>query len=207
MLDATFPGAEIILSEDGGRDLDPFNRSVAIMNASLKAVGNVLVVIDCDVWSDGIPTAVELVASGSPWAKPQVRVHRLTLEQTQRVYAGQPPWELSYKQKPYINALGGGAVVVSSQALATVPFDHRFIGWGYEDFSWEAAVTTLMPNGVQLNGTLFHLWHPPGRPKYGASPSNLNLWDRYRAAKGNETTIHELLREANDQRPLSAARQ
>ena len=50
-------------------------------------------------------------------------------------------------------------------------FDPRFVGWGGEDTSLGAALTTLVGPPARLEASVWHLWHPgPNRPPSSAAP-------------------------------------
>ena len=66
-----FPDAEIIIqSDDGGI---PFSKTLAINSGFERSHGDVVAILDCDVWMEPehIREAVELIASGAArWVRP-----------------------------------------------------------------------------------------------------------------------------------------
>lgn len=195
------PGWQVVT---GAAPDGPWCKAAAVADALTRAAGELLVVADADVWSDGVQDAVTAVAGGAPWAVPHWHVHRLTEAATAAVLAGGrmegevggSRWRRVERQ-PYPGYPGGGMVVLPRALYGQVPLDPRFAGWGQEDECWAAALKTVA--GVPWRGgaDLWHLWHPPQRrmtPRFG-SREGRELYRRYQAAR-TPAAMRELLAEA-----------
>lgn len=181
----------------GGHD---FTKSMAINEAARESEADVLVLADADCWTDGIEAAVEVALDGEPWAIPHRKVHRLTEKATEAVLSGAEPTGQPTVERPYVGVKAGGVVVVRHEVLLDVPWDERFKGWGRQDLSWRAAMTTLYgAKPWRGDAPLFHLWHPPAPRRtrtQSLSKASEALYARYKAARFDERAIRELLKGA-----------
>lgn len=175
----------------------PWSKGAAVADALEQTRADVLVVADADVWSDGIPAAVNTVASGrARWAMPHQLVRRLTPEATQAVLDGAPPaGQPTAETHPGMP--GGGIVVLARDVLTGVPMDPRFEGWGQEDQAWALALTTLAGPMWRGAADLHHLWHPPAprRSRAVGSAASLARYRRYQAASGQVSQMRALVAE------------
>lgn len=176
----------------------PWCKAAAVQRAAQHAHADILVVADADVWCDTVDQAVAAVEGGAPWAIPHDRVHRLTAQATTNVVNGQPFDVQPLDQRPYRGHAGGGIVVLPADTLAQVPLDPRFVGWGQEDDSWAAALTTVAGRPWRGHSPLWHLWHPPAERinRRVGSRDGERLWGRYLRATKNPQRMHQLLEEA-----------
>jgi hypothetical protein len=175
----------------------PWSKGAAVADALSQTGAGTLVVADADVWTVGVPEAVDAVVSGrARWAMPHQLVRRLTEEATQAVLdgasvSGQPTAETHRGMQ------GGGMIVLDRQVLEGVPMDPQFTGWGQEDQAWALALETLA--GPMWRGTsdLFHLWHPPAprRSRSVGSAESLARYRRYQAAAGQQAQMRALVAE------------
>lgn len=180
----------------------PWRKGVAVADAASRADGDVVVVADADVWSDGIGAAVDAVLAGAPWAIPHGRVHRLSETATAQVLAGADPKVAAeaidgLARTPYLGVEGGGLVVLPAEALARVPMDPRFAGWGQDDQSWALALGTILGKRHRGAAPLYHLWHPP-LPRLNShvgSPESHALHVRYQYAARSRPAMRALLAE------------
>lgn len=191
---ATFPHWELVVGEcpDG-----PWRKGAAVRDAANKATGDVLVVADADVWTDGISEAVQAVYEGVGWAIPHYHVHRLTEGATARILAG---GELhgNTTRKPYPGFAGGGMFLLRRETLEQVPVDPRFGGWGQEDEAASLALTCLAGRPYRGTAPLWHLWHEPA-PRltgYAGSAESIALLKRYKTAARSPRAMRALLAEA-----------
>lgn len=152
---------------------------------------------DADVWTDGLPAAVEAVESGMPWAQPHGLVHRLSEEGTVAVLSGEDWWDQPLAQRPYRGVQGGGIVVAMKDVLRAVPVDTRFIGWGQEDMAQAAALETMVGCPWRGSADLIHLWHPPQQrmTRRRGSQEAWVLWKRYSRASQDPAAMQALLAE------------
>ena len=160
----------------------------AVADALSRASGDILVVADADVWTDGIPAAVAKVKAGAAWAIPHYLVRRLTKPATLEVLTT-GAWPVrrtttTYAQPPYPGRPGGGIVVLSRAAYERVPMDPRFRGWGQEDESWALALGTLLGKSWRGLADLWHLYHTPAprQSRTIGSQASMNLHRRYTTA-------------------------
>lgn len=174
-----------------------WNKAEAIISGARRSFGDIIVMMDADVWSDGIIDSVDAVRKGAPWSMPHGRVHRLTEEATAALLDGADDASVLERcvEKPYRGVDGGGIVVLSRDTLERVPPDTRFRGWGGEDEAWAAALSTLAGPGRRFDYPLLHLWHPPQERKTRSQGSDENtaLWREYRAARGNRQRMLEVM--------------
>jgi len=188
----------------------PWCKAAAIASTLNRLDGDVVVVHDADVWSDATPQAAAEAAQHRSWAIPHQLVHRLTGDATRAVLDGADPVGQPTEQTPYIGVAAGGIVVLHRDALADVPLDCRFVGWGGEDHSWGYALHAL--TGPPWRGTapLHHLWHPPAERitrRVGSYPSE-QLRRRYFAARNDRPAMRALVEAGRHQawpRPRSSS--
>ena len=179
---------------------DPWVKARAVMPAVAACSADVLVIADADVWTDGLPAAVEQVAAGAPWAIPHYTLRRLTEHGTAAALAGAPLWDQPLAEHAYPGVQGGGIVVTHRAIAEAVPLDARFVGWGQEDQSWAIALHFTVGPAWRGNTPLYHLWHPPQQRmdrRYGSDASR-QLWRRYVRARGDDAAMQDLVREARD---------
>lgn len=129
--------------------------------ARLPVAYSTVVVMDADVWCQGLQAAVSAVQAGARWAVPHQTVYRLTPESTSRLIAGEPPEGLPTSERPHRATRGGGIVVLNRDLANEVPMDPRFRGWGQEDSAYGLALQTLAGEAWASDVPLYHLWHPP----------------------------------------------
>jgi hypothetical protein len=190
-----YPDWQVVVGEttDG-----PWCKATAVSDALSRADGDVLVVADADVWTDGAGEAVRHVQSGAAWAVPHWRVCRLDKPSTEAVLAGAPLGiGHGYDRKPYMGRRGGGMVVLSRTLYDAVPLDARYLGWGREDDSWALALRALAGKEWRGLEDLWHLHHRPQKqPGNGrGSADSEALYRRYVAAKTDPDAMRSLLDE------------
>jgi hypothetical protein len=169
---------------EGSCPSGPWVKATAVADAVSRASGDVLVVADTDVWTDGISEAVDMVASGRAlWAVPHTLVHRLSEESSAAVIAGRSLGG-HVEERPYRGFAGGGVVVITSALWDECPLDRRFLGWGQEDQAWGIALTAIAGQPWRGTSDLWHLWHPP-QPRLSRSTGSMagrRLLAEYQAA-------------------------
>jgi hypothetical protein len=134
----------------GKPNSDTWCKAEAVANAIADQPGDILVVSDADVWTDGVAEAIQRVRDGAPWVIPHHRVRRLTEAATTDVLAGRPsnedmpldPFVEGLPGIAYAGVAGGGIVVLRRDVYETCPLDPRFTGWGQED--------ECLPEGTQI---------------------------------------------------------
>jgi hypothetical protein len=204
---ARLPGAEIIVASDDGHD--PFCKAMAVNRAAAQATGDVLGILDSDIWlrTKHMEEAVRAVASGKvPWLIPAKEVIRLTPAFTQRVLAMDPaadfPPVLPEDIERRSRAVGLLHLFPRAGFDRVGGMDERYRGWGGEDCAWTAALDTLWGKHATGGHTLLHLWHPrargvSGKPIWiGQTGRNTDLNRSYRRARGNPRVMAALCAEA-----------
>lgn len=173
-----------------------FNRAPAIVAGAQQAHGQVLVIVDADVFlEDNANEALAAVRDGAPWAVPHGLVHRLDETTTSRLLSGDRNVPVTYDQKPYRGHPAGGIVVIHRDVLEQVPPDRRFAGWGQEDDAWAAALLTLAGPPWRGDAALWHLWHPHPvrRTRRVGNRAGEQLFRQYKAARGNPSRMRQLV--------------
>lgn len=194
------PTWQIVIGVSEGAE---WRKADAVAAGLELADGDLAVVTDADVWTDPA-AAVAAVELGSPWAAPHRLVHRLSIESTAQVLAGERweglPLDGTHRQdsRPYLGVLGGGVVVAERSTLLEVPLDRRFTGWGQEDQAWAIALTRLAGRAWRGDQDLVHLWHPAQdrSTRSIGSREGAALLARYRRARGSADRMRALLAEA-----------
>lgn len=181
----------------------PFNRAEGIVTGALRVDADVLIVADGDCWSDGIFDAIEQVRSGTPWAVPHLRLHRLTEQATERVLAGgRPEDQDDYAERPYKGHAAGTLLVIPRSTLLDVPPDVRMTGWGQEDDAWALALRGLVGKPWRGEEPCWHLWHAPQprRDRGVGNETNLALYRRYKACRYDPVRMRALVEEGKSVR-------
>jgi hypothetical protein len=204
-----FPDAEMIIqSDDGGI---PFSKTLAINSAFERSRGDVVAILDCDVWIEPEHTreAVDLIASEKAyWVRPASKVYRLTEEATARLIAQDPLVPFPPRERTdfeSIRKVWGLLHLFPRAAFEAIGgYDPRFRGWGGEDWAAIDAMDTLWGRHTMLPYPLFHLYHPRLRNAAGESvwlgqtSRNIDLRQRYSAARGDPKAMRALVEEAKD---------
>ena len=177
------PGWRIVEANHAGE----WSKGAALADAVAKVTSDVVIVADADclIAPAEIRAAVARASLGAPWVVPHTNVLRLDEWETHDLLAtGQVPHiQRRHRRRRYYGGIaGGGMVVLPRRAWDTVPMDPRFVGWGYEDVCWGAALDTLVGPHVRLDAELVHLWHPPQAEHSKPRPESETLYQQYLAA-------------------------
>lgn len=194
-------GWEIIEGHSSARG---FSRTQAILDAASKATGDVFVVADADVFTDGIAASFDHLAEHG-WCVPHRLLHRLSPESSSRVMAGEDwhglPLSTDNHQdrRPYKGNECGTLVVLTRDNFHAAPPDPRFVGWGSEDVAWSLALRCLVGPPWRGDADLVHLWHPPQdrQSRTVGNRHNDRLLRRYRAVRRSPEAMRALLEEVN----------
>ena len=108
----------------------PWSKGAALRPTIEASRADIVVQADADVWTDGLPEAIEAVEHGAPWAIPHDLLHRLSEEDTAAVIEGADWRGMVAEQPAYPGIEGGGIVVASKGVIQSIPIDARFTGWG-----------------------------------------------------------------------------
>jgi hypothetical protein len=200
------PEAEIIVQGDDGGT--PFSKTLAVNRAFARSGGEVIGMLDADVWVDAEHTreAVELIARGQArWVKPANKVFRLTKAATERLLARPPATAFPQHGRDDVESvrkIWGLFHLFPREAFEAIGgYDPRFRGWGGEDTAAIAAMDTLWGEHTMLVHPLYHLHHPTrtnaaGEAIWGGQAArNTDLRDRYDAARGRPELMRILAEE------------
>lgn len=167
------------------------NAVTAALDSLDPADGDVLAIVDADVWTLYLGEAIAAVKRGMPWARPHDRVIRLNEWATESILAGENPvtgfGPTGYEEAGYNAMRGGGITVLKAGDYRKVPLDPRFEGWGHEDEAWGLALTAVYGEPFEVHETLWHLWHPPQdrQDRSTGSDASVKMLRRYAMARGD----------------------
>lgn len=157
---------------------EPFNRSEARNNAFKASDADVLLVADADTvfQPDAIRGALRLIEDGAPWVIPyreQAGYYSLSQTATKRIVERAPEdfvpepideddWEHKHASPSDPLPSWAGMLVLPRTAWDAVGgYDEAFIGWGFEDNAFRAALDRRVgPHRRVQNSYVLHLWHP-----------------------------------------------
>ncbi|HEX3045394.1 MAG TPA: galactosyltransferase-related protein, partial [Bacillota bacterium] len=182
------PEVELVIGEDQS---ELFNRSKAINRAAAKATGDLLMIVDGDIFfGTRLIDKIMVIAPDHPWIIPFCRGYKLTLEMSRKVTESETI-KLPDRLRPgdiERNCFYYGAFinVMSRKAFETVGgMDERFHGWGGEEEALVRALDTLVGKHYRMDETIFHLWHPPADLQHPHHHQNDALKERYYRAFGD----------------------
>lgn len=156
------PDAEIVVADDGST---PFNKCASINLAASKASGDVFIQMDADFLcaAELLLKAVSLVEGQRRWALPASKIYRLTPEATERLRIAPSSLSASIKAEHYYDQWEelSATAIYSAHAIKEIGgMPESLSGWGGEDVAWKSVLSTLWGPLKQLEGSMFHLWHP-----------------------------------------------
>jgi hypothetical protein len=203
------PDAEMIIQgDDGGL---PFSKTVAINSGFERSTGDIVAMVDCDVWIEPeyIREAVDLIVRGdAPWVMPASKVYRLTDEATARLIILDPSSPFPKRRREDFESIRKvwGLLHVFPRAAfdAIGGYDPRFRGWGGEDWAAIDAMDTLWGHHTTLPHSIFHLHHrriadADGESIWlGQTKRNTELRRRYGAARDDRAAMRSLVDEARE---------
>jgi hypothetical protein len=195
------PEAELCLGIINGEKI---NKSKAVNSAAKKATRDIFVIADADVVYDPnlIVEAIRLLKKGA-WVVPFTEVYNIEKQGTERLLNKEPKWPINVKSEEctksnwVYDGFAGKLFVISRENFDAVDgFDERFIGWGGEDDAFSHAVRTICGKIMNVQGKIFHLWHPSSN--YQTNPNGIangNLLNRYERASGNKEEMIKIIHE------------
>jgi glycosyltransferase involved in cell wall biosynthesis len=185
LLDAAGIDTELVISDSEG---EQFNLAEARNRGVHAAAHDVVLLVDADAIAPR-DTVLEALSAAEVdhlthycfdgFVYPDAATSRMLLDGMQLEITGGSPHESS-------------VMALTKHAYWTAGgMDERFVGWGGEDNAFRAATDTMNGDSWWHHGTAYALWHDsPGRQ---ASPENLALVARYRAAWKDRTAMHKLI--------------
>jgi hypothetical protein len=193
-----------------GRNSNEFNRGGSINTAAREAGDwDVALIGDADTYQDpdAAYAAAEIAASSGdlvvPWSE-RLKLSNIGTE----IFGKLGPTQVFLRHRDVTDKTsrdGGGATIIVPRSAWDVVggFDESHLGYGNEDLAFMAAIETLVAKPTRVQGRALHLWHPTrkgvGTLKAATRP-NQELWDRYRAARGDARAMRALLDERDETR-------
>ena len=201
----TMPEAELVL---GFLDDKEINKSKAVNQAVKQATKDILVLADADVVYDpNLIAKAILHVHQAAMVVPFTEIRDMNQPGTERLLAAEPVWPVEVKQEENMKSplmyegFAGKLIVMHRKHFEAVGgFDERFIGWGGEDDAFSLSVRTICGELVNLEGAIYHMWHPPST--YRTNPhgkANRELLQRYDQANGNQEAMLKLIHERGTQ--------
>ncbi len=181
----------------GRHDDGPWCKALAVADALAQTQAEILIVADADIWTDGLPAAVQAVQDGAAWAVPHRGVHRLNEAATGRYMAGELLDGLPLAERAYLGVECGGIFVIRRETYEAAPLDPRFVGWGSEDEAAGFAWRCLLGPPWRGKTPLIHLFHPPqerATRNFGSMESR-DLRKRYARARNDPAAMRHLIEE------------
>jgi hypothetical protein len=226
------PGAEVVIGRDAEaiRSQTPFSKSAAINDAASRALGDVFVVVDADIYIPAqtiVDCAKEIrlaVSKGRKlWFVPYRKIFRLTEEASRKLLESSPKRPVTPTDGIQAMTVGHwwGAMIqmMPREAFETVGgWDPRFKGWGGEDRAAMVAMDTLYGPHKTFRGEVLHIWHPvitrpsadndrvKSRMWANQDPSQYNnvLSGRYFASQWNVKRMRRLVDEFKNEGTVSS---
>lgn len=187
------PKAEICKGYDDG---ELFCKSAAVNKAAKKSTRDIFIILDNDIAFDMalIDIGIKML-NEYPWVIPYTEKVLLDDDNTNRLLSMNPSVTMSESKftSTIIEKNGYGAIcIVPRKNFEKLKgFDEGFKGWGGEDSAFYIAMNTLCGKlGRPENMPIWHLNHPrqPPRPR-----ANLELYNKYKEARGNRDAIQKLI--------------
>jgi predicted glycosyltransferase involved in capsule biosynthesis len=199
------PEAEIIVSDDDGGT--PFSKTIAVNNCYKKSSGNILAMVDADVWLNPkvIRESAKMIESGkASWVQPCNQVYRLNKEYTQKVlnrnyYDVLPPLKPAVDCERITKVIGLIAMFSRKDFEAVGGMDPRFRGWGWEDNCFNQLMNYHSGPSYKGKSVVYHLWHPrqkndQNKPIWeGQTDRNAVIGKEYKTAYKNSIESDKLM--------------
>lgn len=183
------PEADIFCGHD---DSEPFNRSSTRNYLVDKSDGDILLIADADTvfHREQIEVGIRKILNGASWVIPYAenRYYNVTADETALIWAS--PFESTIpeltdsSQWDHKITSWAGLLLVTREAFDLVGgYDPRFVGWGYEDNAFRAALDHRVGPHARVDSYALHLWHPApedqcfGQPHINANRELYRLYE------------------------------
>ena len=193
----TLADIELIVCDDGGKPGEPFNEGKAWNRCAELATGDILVVGESEVAFDAIQIAdaIHDVRDRGGWRIASA-YHQLDASATERILSSEPMSAIvvdtSEITRSFIMESVSPPLIVPRVAWDYVGgMDERYVGWGWIDKAFAAAMNTLYRPFERFPGSVFHLAHPRGSDR----DCNPELTARYLAAEGDVEAMRAIIAE------------
>lgn len=194
-------GANVVKADSGDSKMNRSEARNVGAGAAVEMGCETLVFADADVYVPRaqLEAAIALVEEpgDTEWVIAYEHYLQLTAGDTSHFLKCEPTHEYGPIENPRwsTNQGNAGMLVVSKRAFAAVGgYDERFIEWGWEDWAFANALSTLVHPQVRVPGYVLHLCHPrsPNRTKRQGRA----LFERYDAAMGDREAMVDLVHES-----------
>lgn len=153
----------------GSSDAEPFSRGGSRNFLVGRSKEDILLIADADTVfnKDQIKVGVDLLGQGAPWVIPYGlgRYYNLTRSASADVVVKDPkrtiPEPVDSTEWDHKLDSWAGLLLMTKSAFNQVGgYDERFIGWGYEDNAFRAAMDSVVGQHQRTPHYALHLWHP-----------------------------------------------
>jgi len=192
-LETAFPGAEIIVADDGQAG-ENFSAARSRNAGARRATRDSLLFTDADIFYPAAAVADGLAAlrAGAAWVAPYHGYRMIGREATEQLLREpysegfEPPAEwITESTDDY--SVGGVTLIPRITFRAIGGYDDRITAWGREDWIFRIAADALAGPLVRTGGNIYHLHHRNTRGlavKAGMFQAASELWKRYNDAGG-----------------------
>lgn len=153
----------------GSNQSEPFSRGGSRNHLVKLSTADTLLIADADTVfnEDQIKDGVGLLEQGAPWVIPydRGRYYNLTRQASADVVVKDPkrtiPEPTNSEEWDHKLDSWAGLLLMTRSAFEKVGgYDERFIGWGYEDNAFRAAMDSVVGSHQRTSHYALHLWHP-----------------------------------------------
>lgn len=144
----------------------PFSRGKSRNQGVKKAQGDIIVIADADT----IPLVEELaaavdVAQDAGWviAYGKDRYYNITEQKTNWMLTQDPLMDVVEPEDgewDFKLTSWAGMIVMKKENF--VPYDERFVGWGWEDNAFQSVMAQYVGQPIRVGGWVGHMWHSRG---------------------------------------------
>ena len=207
------PGVEIVVGTDPKSkrhwwrpNPPPFSKTNAVNRAFRKSHGDIVVILDADVFLDAddlihCANRIRLAESVGVhlWFMPYMHHYRLTKGASALLLDSDPADPFRFPVPPpkdwcedaeghnYGHSFGAFAMVLSAEAFKHVHgMDPKFRGWGGEDMSFLIKLDTLWGKHKNTTNQLLHVWHPKMHGKKPDRNTKIRVWQGQDDPRANE---------------------
>jgi len=174
------------------------NRSQARNRAVAQSSGDIIIIADADIvfHRRQIDVALQYIAVGAEWVVGFNRYEQLTGPDTRTVLAQNPRSPVLRFPSPRWSTDQGnaGLMVLTRAAFYEVGgYDERFSGYGWEDWAFANALSTLVHPLVAVPDFVLHLCHPRVSTRNSDKRKMKPLFDPYDDAMSNPEAMRAIV--------------
>lgn len=166
-----YPNSEIVISNDGYKDNEPFSRAEAINNGVKQSKGDILIISDADVLihKNYLDYCIQTI-NEKQFIIPYNFIYYLNKRQTANYLRNKQLTPYTYHHHTIKTSKGlenpGGIQIITKELFNEIgQYNLQFKGWGWEDreFAWRI-FEKLGKIPVNCTGRMYHLWHVQALP-------------------------------------------